>query len=113
MPVLRAYGLRYYIYNPLAAGMLVGKYTPDTIPEGSRFADTGRQGLQYKGRYFHEAGFAAIQAIQEAGAKASPSLSMLECAIRWTQHHSCLDAAYGDKIIIGVVSHMMYSCMRV
>lgn len=104
VPVLRAYGMRYYVYNPLAAGMLVGKYKPDGLPEGSRFTDTGRQGAQYKGRYFHDEGFAAIAMIQEAAEQATPALTMLECAIRWTAHHSCLDASKGDKIIVGVSS---------
>lgn len=40
-----------------------------------------------------------------AGAGASSrALTMLECAIRWTQHHSCLDPSLGDKIIVGVSS---------
>jgi aflatoxin B1 aldehyde reductase len=104
VPVLRAYGIRYYVYNPLAAGMLVGKYRAESIPEGSRFTDTGRQGAQYKGRYFHDEAFAAIALIEQAGAAASPPLTMLECAIRWTAHHSALDAALGDKIIVGVSS---------
>ena len=104
VPVLRAYGIRYYVYNPLAAGMLVGKYRAESIPEGSRFTDTGRQGAQYKGRYFHDEAFAAIATVGRAGATASPPLTMLECAIRWTAHHSALDAGLGDRIIIGVSS---------
>jgi|EP01047_Picozoa_sp_COSAG01_P048440 hypothetical protein len=58
-----------------------GRYKPDTIPSGSRFSDVGRQGVQYKGRYFHDEGFAAIQAISEAGTRTALHHAGVACFV--------------------------------
>jgi aflatoxin B1 aldehyde reductase len=44
--------------------------------------------------------FDALEAITEASERAG--VSTMEAAIRWTQHHSVVDADLGDAILIGV-----------
>ncbi|MDG2113448.1 MAG: aldo/keto reductase, partial [Actinomycetota bacterium] len=44
--------------------------------------------------------FAALDAITAAATEAG--ISTLEAAVRWTQHHSAVDGALGDAVLIGV-----------
>jgi len=45
-PLYRSYGLGLTIWSPLASGILTGKYSGGTIPEGSRFALEGYKWLK-------------------------------------------------------------------
>ena len=65
-----------------------------------RFAQR-RRIKQYQERYLHRSEmFDALEAITEASDTAG--ISTMEAAIRWTQHHSVVDATLGDAILIGV-----------
>ena len=102
VPVLRNYGLRYYTHGSLASGFLTGKYKKGVEPVKGvdRFAQS-RRIKQYQERYLHrDEMFAALNAIEEAAA--AEGVSTLEAAVRWTQHHSAVDGALGDAILIGV-----------
>ena len=102
LPVLRNYGIRYYTHGTLASGFLTGKYRPGVEPVKGvdRFAQS-RRIRQYQERYLHrDEMFAALDAITAAAS--AEGLSTLEAAVRWTQHHSAVDAAEGDAILIGV-----------
>jgi aflatoxin B1 aldehyde reductase len=91
---LREFGLRFYAYNPLAGGMLTGKYeTFEDSPDGGRFALRD----SYPERYWKKSFFDAVDVIREA----SGELNMIEASFRWLAHHSMLDAEMGDAIIIG------------
>jgi aflatoxin B1 aldehyde reductase len=102
IPVLRNYGIRYYTHGTLASGFLTGKYLRGVEPVAGvdRFAQR-RRIKQYQERYLHRSEmFDALEAIAEASDVAG--LSTMEAAIRWTQHHSVVDATLGDAILIGV-----------
>lgn len=51
LPMARAFDIGQCAYNPLAGGLLTGKYgSTDEAPAGTRFADSG----MYRRRYWHE-----------------------------------------------------------
>ena len=102
IPVLRNYGIRYYTHGSLASGFLTGKYQKGVAPVRGvdRFAQS-RRIKQYEERYLHrDEMFAALDAITAAADDAG--ISTLEAAVRWTQHHSAVDGALGDAVLIGV-----------
>ena len=102
VPVLRNYGLKYYSHGSLASGFLTGKYKKGVAPRPGvdRFAQK-RRIKQYEERYLHrDEMFAALEAISTAAEGAG--ISVLEAAVRWTQHHSAVDAVLGDAVLIGV-----------
>ena len=60
-------------------------------------------GAMYRGRYFKESTFRALQVVEQAVEKAG--LTMIETALRWVVHHSALKIKDGnDGVIIGVSS---------
>jgi len=56
----------------------------------------------YQARYFKDNYFQAIEIIRPVAEKYS--VTLLEIALRWMIHHSLLDYASGDGVIIGCSS---------
>jgi aryl-alcohol dehydrogenase-like predicted oxidoreductase len=56
----------------------------------------------YQARYFKDPYFNAIEIIRSAAEK--HNLTIIEIALRWMIHHSQLDFANGDGVIIGCSS---------
>jgi len=100
----RRYGMDIVIYNPLAGGLLSGKYKLNEIPTDGRFSDTDKSGgSMYRSRYFKDASFDALSMIEPVVNK--HNLTLIETALRWCVHHSQLKIKDGnDGIIIGVSS---------
>lgn len=93
---LRRNDMRFTAYNPLAGGILTGKYTDvDEAPKDGRFVKRA----SYKARYWHKEFFDAAALIRKACDDAG--ITMVEAALRWLASHSMLDAKEGDAIIIG------------
>jgi aryl-alcohol dehydrogenase (NADP+) len=69
-------------YNPLAAGLLTGKYTSnrETI-EGTRFALGGATSTLYQERYWQKAQFEAVDAYRAWCAE--QGLEMIPTALKW------------------------------
>ena len=98
-PALRKLGMRFYAFNPLAGGMLTGKYQNfDEIPQDGRF---GRL-KSYRNRYWKENYFNAVNVIVERCNDFN--IDPAEAAYRWLIHHSKLDSSLGDGILIGASS---------
>ncbi len=96
-PCLRHYGLRFYAYNPLAGGLLTGKYASiEDVPTTGRFAIK----THYQDRYWKAAYFDVLREFAEACRQRE--LSPTQAALGWLLHHSRLDAASGDGVILGV-----------
>ncbi len=96
-PCLRNYGMRFYAYNPLAGGLLTGKYKSfEQLPDRGRFVD--RSG--YQPRYWKKEYFGVLQQLDEACAESG--LSQTQAAMGWLQQHSKMQAESGDGIILGV-----------
>lgn len=100
LPALDRLEMRFYAYNPLAGGLLTGKYRSlSKEPTEGRFALRAKS---YQSRYWKESYFEAIGAIaKECDAMAIP---MAEASLRWLSHHSMLDSSRGDGVIVGASS---------
>ncbi len=82
LPLCAEEGIGVIPYNPIAGGMLTGKHDRTKPPsEGTRFAVSGRVGELYKGRYWQEHVFNAVDELARIGAKANISLTTL--AVAW------------------------------
>ncbi|MCY0874770.1 MAG: aldo/keto reductase [Firmicutes bacterium] len=87
-------GVGILSYNPLAGGMLTGRYTPgQEVQAGTRFA-LSQAGALYQQRYWQEATFAAIERYREWCRK--QDLDMATTAVRWvTQQPGITSAIIG------------------
>ncbi len=69
-------------YNPLAAGLLTGKYKKNSEPiEGTRFGLAAATGKLYQERYWHEAQFEAVEAYRKWCE--DQNLDMIATAVKW------------------------------
>ncbi|KAL5336305.1 NADP-dependent oxidoreductase domain-containing protein [Aspergillus crustosus] len=102
IPACRRYGLDVVIYNPIAAGVLAGRYKSPEIPIDGRFSLESPTGQNYRTRYFKDATFEAVKIIEAAASR--HGLTMAECAYRWLRHHSQLKMGPDgdDGVVIGV-----------
>jgi aryl-alcohol dehydrogenase-like predicted oxidoreductase len=74
------------VYNPLAGGLLTGKYREGAAPApGTRFTKE-----QYRDRYWHPAMFRAVD--QLAAIADDSGLTMLELSFRWLWSQPLVDA---------------------
>ncbi|KAG5836061.1 aflatoxin B1 aldehyde reductase member 3 [Anguilla rostrata] len=107
LPCLKNYGIRFYAYNPLAGGLLTGKYQyqdQNVQPEG-RFFGNSWAGA-YRDRYWKKSHFQGIDLVNEAleAAYGAQKPTMTSAALRWLYHHSKLQGDLGDGVIIGMSS---------
>uniref|UniRef100_A0A8C4A7Q3 NADP-dependent oxidoreductase domain-containing protein n=1 Tax=Denticeps clupeoides TaxID=299321 RepID=A0A8C4A7Q3_9TELE len=106
LPCLRYFGIRFYAYNPLAGGLLTGKYHYEDMdavqPAGRFFGNTWADA--YRNRYWKKSHFQGIETVQRAleAAYGSEKPTMTSAAIRWVYHHSHLKGEFGDGVIIGM-----------
>ncbi|XP_065054632.1 aflatoxin B1 aldehyde reductase member 2-like [Rhopilema esculentum] len=104
-PALRKFGLRFYAYNPLAGGLLSGKYQFQDIeekkPPGRFFGLGGKWAESYRKRYWKKDYFDGIEMIRSVldNQYGEGKVSVAEAALRWMKHHSLLIP--DDGIIIG------------
>lgn len=93
---LSHFRMRFYAYNPLAGGLLTGRYRSfESTPEDGRFTHRAN----YQGRYWKKSCFQALEIIAEAAEKFG--ISSTEASLRWLMHHSMLKAERGDAVILG------------
>lgn len=84
-PCLRDYNMNFYVYNPLAGGLLSGKHTGfDSKPDDGRFGTNE----QYQDRYWKSAFFPVINRFNEACQ--THNVAPANAALRWLVHHSAL-----------------------
>ncbi|XP_036414956.1 aflatoxin B1 aldehyde reductase member 3-like [Colossoma macropomum] len=106
IPCLRHFGIRFYAFNPLAGGLLTGRYhyeDKDGKQPAGRFFGSKVAAI-YRDRYWKESNFQAIagilKALEAAYGPQKPTLT--SAAIRWMYHHSQLKGDLGDGVIIGM-----------
>ncbi|XP_003506936.2 aflatoxin B1 aldehyde reductase member 2 isoform X1 [Cricetulus griseus] len=108
LPCLRHFGLRFYAYNPLAGGLLTGKYKYEDKdgkqPVGRFFGNSWAE--TYRNRFWKEHHFEAIALVEKAlqTTYGSSAPSMTSAALRWMYHHSQLQGNRGDAVILGMSS---------
>lgn len=112
-PALRKLNISFYAYNPLAGGMLSGKYTPaandDELQEanshkGRRFSGNTFWAKRYRERFQQKEQFEALEIIESA-IDVVDNMTMANASLRWLRHHSKLRK--DDGIIVGAstISH--------
>ena len=97
------FGMRFYAYNPLAGGLLTGRYeTFEEAPSDGRFTHRPN----YQGRYWKKSYFEAVDLIRTAAEE--HGISSIEATYRYLAFHSMLDGRRGDAILIGAskLSHL-------
>ena len=94
LPCLRKLKIRFYAYNPLQGGLLVGKLKESDLPTNGRFRPDSVQGQKYRARFWKSAYFEAISLYKSICEKFG--LSTVDVALRWIVHHSKLDFEKGD-----------------
>jgi aryl-alcohol dehydrogenase-like predicted oxidoreductase len=78
-------------YNPLAGGMLSGKYDRSQPPvEGTRFA-LGSAGPMYQDRYWHENVFETVEQLAKIAESAGMPLPTM--AVTWVLAHPAITSA--------------------
>ena len=104
VPCCQKYGIDIVVYNPLAGGVLTGKYKSKEVPTEGRFSDTDpRIGDMYRERFFKDTNFEALRIMEPVAEE--HQVSLREIAIRWLVHHSRLRMTDGnDGVVIGVSS---------
>lgn len=98
LPLLRKNKCSFVAYNPLAAGLLSGKYdNPDgsVVPQG-RF----KNNQNYLPRFYTTANFEALDVIRRACKAAD--ITLIDATFRWFMCHSALTEQ--DGILIGASS---------
>jgi aryl-alcohol dehydrogenase-like predicted oxidoreductase len=92
LPCIKKYHMGMTVYNPIAGGMLTGKYDFTKKPEeNTRFAKK----QNYMGRYWREENFEAVAKLQKIAEQ--NGMSLLELSMKW-----CLTNPQVDAIISGV-----------
>lgn len=104
VPCCRKYGISILVYNPLAGGVLSGRYQNKEVPTNGRYStDDPVVGAMYRERYFKDVNFEALNIIKPVADKLG--LTLLEIAFRWLVHHSKLNILDGDDgLVIGISS---------
>lgn len=93
---LNNFGMRFYAYNPLAGGLLSGRYTNfEDAPADGRFTHRPN----YQSRYWKKSYFDAVSVIDTTAKK--HGITCIEATYRWLVHHSMLNGNRGDAILIG------------
>ncbi|SCH80110.1 L-glyceraldehyde 3-phosphate reductase [uncultured Clostridium sp.] len=97
------FGMRFYAYNPMAGGLLTGRY--------GRFEETPVEGRfthrpNYQKRYWKKSYFDAADVIKAACER--KGISIIEAVYRWLAYHSMLNERRGDAILVGAskLSHL-------
>ena len=81
-PCLRNYGISFNAYNPLAGGLLTGKYKSlDDFPDSGRFSEN----KGYRGRYWKQDYFEVLQKLGEACKE--HGLTPTQAAMSWLVNH--------------------------
>lgn len=93
---LNHFGMRFYAYNPMAGGLLTGRYGKfEDAPTDGRFTHRPN----YQNRYWKKTYFEAVDLLKAACEDAG--ITTIEAVYRWLAYHSMLNAERGDAIIIG------------
>jgi aryl-alcohol dehydrogenase-like predicted oxidoreductase len=81
LPLAQEESLAVIPYNPLAGGLLTGKYRHDEDPEKGRFsAEVGQFGAMYQSRYWHQREFDTIARLTEVASELGVPLAKLSIA---------------------------------
>ena len=81
LPLAQEDGIAVIPFNPLAGGLLTGRYRRSDTPEKGRFsAELGGFGKLYQARYWHEREFQTVGKIQEIAEQQGTPMATLSVA---------------------------------
>lgn len=109
-PCLRRFGLAFYAYNPLAGGILTGKHRYEDREKGKiqdgRYANPGIWTDAYLKRYWKKPLFDLLDKLRTTldHIYGKGKVSLVDASLRWMYHHSKMDGAHGDAVIVGASS---------
>lgn len=83
-------GILTMVYNPLAGGLLTGRYRYDSRPNSGRFGDS-RVASMYQQRYWQQPLFDAVERLGAVAAQAG--IGIVELALRWLSSRPVTGAA--------------------
>jgi aryl-alcohol dehydrogenase-like predicted oxidoreductase len=88
-PLVQEEGLAVIPFNPLAGGLLSGKYQLGDAPEKGRFsAELGGFGQAYHARYWHEREFEVVASVQDIAEQHGTPITTLSVA--WVLAHPAI-----------------------
>ncbi|XP_020622396.1 aflatoxin B1 aldehyde reductase member 4-like [Orbicella faveolata] len=109
-PCLRRFGIAFYAYNPLAGGLLTGKHRYEDRDSGKiqhgRYAGTGPWADVYVKRFWKKPLFDLLDKLKVTLDRiyGEGKVSLIDATLRWMYHHSHMDGAHGDAVILGASS---------
>ncbi len=90
LPLCAEEGIAVIPYNPLAGGLLSGKYDRQAPPlAGTRF-QLGNAGERYRERYWHEREFDTVEVLRKVAGEAGTSMATM--ALRWVLSNPAVTA---------------------
>ena len=90
LPLAEEEGLGVIPYNPLAGGLLTGKYAPGAKPQDNTRFTLGTAGSMYQTRYWNERSFATVARLHALADEAGVPLATL--AVAWVMAHPAITA---------------------
>jgi aryl-alcohol dehydrogenase-like predicted oxidoreductase len=90
LPLAGEEGLGVIPYNPLAGGLLTGKYRPETKPQDNTRFTLGTAGTMYQDRYWNERSFATVSQLHKLADEAGVPLATL--AVAWVMANPLITA---------------------
>jgi len=90
LPLAGEEGLGVIPYNPLAGGLLTGKYAPGAKPEDNTRFTLGTAGGMYQDRYWNERSFNTVTQLQKLAEEAGVPLATL--AVAWVMANPLITA---------------------
>jgi aryl-alcohol dehydrogenase-like predicted oxidoreductase len=91
VPCIQKHHMGMTVYNPIAGGLLTGKYDFNKVPTEGRFAEKAN----YMNRYWKPENFELIKRLEKIAA--DKEMSLLELSMKW-----CIAHPYVDSVISGV-----------
>jgi aryl-alcohol dehydrogenase-like predicted oxidoreductase len=90
LPLAAEEGVAVIPYNPLAGGLLTGKYRPDTNPEANTRFTLGTAGAMYQDRYWNARSFDTVAQLHRLADEAGLPLATL--AVAWVMANPLITA---------------------
>jgi aryl-alcohol dehydrogenase-like predicted oxidoreductase len=90
LPLVGEEGLGVIPYNPLAGGLLTGKYKAGAKPEENTRFTLGTAGTMYQGRYWNDRAFETVSKLHALADEAGVPLSTL--AVAWVMANPLITA---------------------
>ena len=92
LPLASEEGLAVIPYNPLAGGLLTGKYRHDAKPSEGRFTSSvGKAGSMYTDRYWHDREFETVAKLR--GIVEAAGQSLITTSIAWVLANPAVTSA--------------------